>query len=89
VSHAIPDKHCGCGAQGRVIFDHQLHASKGYRCNDCHTDYKGTGKHLFETRKRGLISLVDHETGVKCSACHNGKDEFDACARCHYKIGGF
>jgi c(7)-type cytochrome triheme protein len=79
------------GAQGRVIFDHQLHASKGDRCNDCHTDYKGTGKQLFETRKRGLISFADHSSATRCFACHNGKDakeSFDECSQCHRKATG-
>ena len=76
------------GAEGRVIFDHQLHASKGDRCNDCHTDYKGTGKQLFATRKRGLISFADHSTATKCFACHDGKnakESFDECSQCHRK----
>ena len=77
------------GGQGKVIFDHQLHASKGSRCNDCHTDFSGTGKQLFATRKQGLISQADHKSGAKCFACHDGKSAFDDCARCHYKIGGF
>jgi len=77
------------GGQGKVIFDHQLHASKGSRCNDCHTDFSGTRKQLFATRKQGLISQADHKSGAKCFACHDGKGAFDDCARCHYKIGGF
>ena len=77
------------GAQGPVIFDHQLHASKGFRCNDCHTDFAGTGKQLFTTRKRGLISLADHKTDTKCFACHNGKEAFDTCEQCHRKVAGF
>jgi len=35
------------GGQGKVVFDHQLHASKGRRCNDCHTVFSGTEKQLF------------------------------------------
>jgi c(7)-type cytochrome triheme protein len=88
------------GQQGRVVFDHQLHASEGFRCNDCHTNFAGTGKPLFTTRKQGLISFADHTTGAKCFACHNangvpderkgafydGKGASDDCGTCHRKI---
>jgi len=76
------------GAEGKVVFDHQLHASKGSRCNDCHTDYQGTGKPLFVTRKQGLITFADHSTAAKCFACHSGKNQkesFDECGQCHRK----
>ncbi len=79
------------GAQGRVIFDHQLHASKGARCADCHTDYQATGKQLFATRKQGRISFADHTAATKCFACHDGKDKtqrFDECSQCHRKATG-
>jgi c(7)-type cytochrome triheme protein len=59
------------GGNGKVIFDHQLHAANGFRCNDCHTDFAKTGKALFATRKQGLITFKDHTTGTKCFACHN------------------
>ena len=77
------------GGQGKVVFDHQLHASKGARCNDCHTDFSGTGKQLFATRRRVLITQADHKSNAACFACHHGKAAFADCARCHYKIGGF
>jgi hypothetical protein len=91
------------GGHGKVVFDHQLHASEGFRCNDCHTDFAGTGKQLFTTHKQGLIALADHTTGARCFACHNGervpgerqgasydgKGAFNDCDRCHRKIGGF
>jgi len=88
------------GQAGRVIFDHQVHASGGIRCYDCHTDYAGTRVQLFSTRKQGLITEEDHEAGVKCFVCHNGRtnegkgvdssflyrwDVFYECARCHYR----
>jgi thiosulfate reductase cytochrome b subunit len=80
------------GGQGKVVFDHQLHASKGCRCNDCHTDFSGTGKQLFATRKQALISFADHHTATRCFACHNGKKEapeaFDKCVQCHRKAPG-
>ena len=82
------------GGQGKVVFDHQLHASKGLSCNDCHTDFDGTGKQLFTTRKQGLITLADHTTAAKCFACHNGngarndgKAAFHHCGNCHRKTG--
>jgi len=80
----LPALSYGGGGQGKVMFNHQAHASKGLHCNDCHIDFSGTGKQLFTTRKQGLISLADHKNGAKCSACHNGKGAFDDCNRCHY-----
>jgi c(7)-type cytochrome triheme protein len=91
------------GGRGKVVFDHQLHASEGFRCNDCHTDFSGTEKQLFATRKQGLISLADHTTGARCFACHNGngvpadrkgafydgKGASDDCDLCHRRISGF
>ncbi|MGA2145130.1 MAG: cytochrome c3 family protein [Bryobacteraceae bacterium] len=88
---------------GKVVFDHQLHASEGFRCVDCHTDFAGTGKILFTTRKQGLITFADHTAGTKCFACHNGdgvpaerkgafyngKQSLDDCNHCHRKTGGF
>ena len=87
------------GGQGKVVFDHRVHAAQGLRCNDCHTDFAGTGKALFVTRKQGLIAFADHSAGVKCFACHNvsdaqdegktagadGKGAFYTCDRCHRK----
>lgn len=82
-------------AQGRVVFDHQTHASKGLRCNDCHTDFDHTGRALFFTRKQGLITFEDHHTATKCFACHNGegaavknapydgRGAFNDCQGCH------
>jgi thiosulfate reductase cytochrome b subunit len=77
------------GGRGKVVFDHQLHASKGFRCNDCHTDFAGTGKQLFATRKQGLITFADHRAATKCFACHKGGGVPDDCDHCHRKIGGF
>ena len=91
------------GGRGKVVFDHQLHASEGFGCQDCHTDFSGTGKQLFTTRKQALITLADHTAGAKCFACHdgggvsadrkgafhNGPGAFNTCDHCHRKIGGF
>jgi len=90
------------GAEGPVVFNHQLHASKGFRCDDCHTSFARTGQQLFATRKQGLITFADHRTASKCFACHDGKGAteaakgplydgkgaFDDCERCHYKNAG-
>ncbi len=99
----IPTLRYRGGAAGPVVFDHQLHAAKGFRCNDCHTDFAHTGKPLFFTRKQGLITFADHRTAAKCFACHDGKGateeaknafdydgqgSFDECAQCHRKSGG-
>ena len=72
------------GEQGRVIFDGQIHASKGFTCRDCHTDYAKTGIQLFETHKKGLISNIDLDTGTKCFTCHNGRTAFSTCKGCHH-----
>jgi c(7)-type cytochrome triheme protein len=71
------------GGQGPVTFDHQLHASRGLVCADCHTRLAATGEQLFQTRKEGLISAADHVGGAKCFACHNGTVAFSSCAQCH------
>ena len=90
------------GGQGKVVFDHQLHASQGFRCNDCHTNFAGSGKPLFFTRKQGLITFGDHTSGAKCFACHNaggaqlarqgaadhGQRAPGNCDSCHRKTGG-
>jgi c(7)-type cytochrome triheme protein len=71
------------GAQGTVIFDHQLHARRGWTCRDCHTVFKSTGRQLFQTRKQGRITWDDHEGPTRCFACHDGQAAFDACGQCH------
>jgi c(7)-type cytochrome triheme protein len=71
------------GGQGRVIFDHQLHAAKGYVCADCHTDYAGTGRQLFQTQKQGLIDRAVHDRDQSCFACHNGTTASKQCETCH------
>jgi len=71
------------GEQGRVIYDGQIHVSKGFICKDCHTNYAKTGVQLFGTYKKGLISITDHESGTKCFTCHNDKVAFSDCKGCH------
>jgi c(7)-type cytochrome triheme protein len=71
------------GGQGAVIFDHGLHAAKGYVCLDCHTDYAGTGKQLFQTSKQGLIDQAVHGRDASCFACHNGAVASNKCETCH------
>lgn len=71
------------GDQGKVIFDGRVHAGKGFSCKECHTDFAGKGIQLFETRRKGLISSVDHENGTRCFACHNGDAAFFDCEKCH------
>ena len=75
------------GPQGRVTFDHGMHASKGYVCLDCHTRLQSTGTQLFQTQKQGLISIADHTSDGdrKCFACHNGEIAFATCDECHRK----
>jgi thiosulfate reductase cytochrome b subunit len=75
----------GGGGQGTVIFDGRLHASKGFRCNDCHSE-------LFETRKVAHIKMADHFTDKACFKCHNNNNNTDKntasrdCATCHRKV---
>jgi len=69
----------GGGGQGRVTFDGQLHAAKGYVCNDCHLQ-------LFPTWKKGLITFADHKTPTLCFACHNGEVAFKSCSGCHRDV---
>ncbi len=79
----------GGGGQGTVMFDGRLHASKGFRCDDCHSK-------LFDTRKTAHITMADHFTDKACFKCHNNTDKSDAtgyppaasrdCATCHRKV---
>lgn len=71
------------GGQGPVIFDHHLHAAKGYVCLDCHTNYAGNGKQLFQTRKQGLIDRAVHDRDESCFACHNATVASNNCETCH------
>lgn len=69
----------GGAGQGRVIFDGRLHASKGFVCNDCHSK-------IFDTRKKALMTMDDHEKSVACFVCHNGSTAFNDCEMCHRKF---
>jgi c(7)-type cytochrome triheme protein len=71
------------GGQGSVIFDHGVHASQGYVCDDCHTKCASNGKQLFQTRRQGHIDAAVHNQGESCFACHNGSVAFYECASCH------
>jgi c(7)-type cytochrome triheme protein len=71
------------GGKGPVIFDHRQHAAKGYGCRDCHTDFAGTGKQLFPTRKQGLIDRAVHDRDEGCFACHNNTVASNDCETCH------
>ena len=75
----------GGGGQGTVMFDGRLHASKGFRCADCHTK-------LFDTKKVAHITMADHFTDKACFKCHNNNNKTDPltasrdCATCHRKV---
>jgi thiosulfate reductase cytochrome b subunit len=73
------------GGQGPVTFDHRMHASKGYSCQDCHMALPATGQQLFQTQKQGMITFDDHSGNAKCFACHNSKVAFSECGQCHRK----
>lgn len=76
------------GGEGKVVFDGQLHASRGYRCNDCHTEYKKVGA-LFTTHKTARIDMATHSSGTQCFACHDGATAPNQCDGCHRKVTGF
>ena len=84
---ALPSLDYRGGAQGRVAFDHGLHAARGFVCADCHTRWPATGTQLFQTHRLGLTSLADHNRPGQCFACHDGKLAFDDCAQCHRSPG--
>jgi len=69
----------GGGGQGSVIFDGRLHAGRGYRCVDCHSQ-------LFDTRKVAHIKMADHFTDKACFKCHNNETAPRDCANCHRKV---
>lgn len=69
----------GGAGQGKVIFDGRLHASKGLRCTDCHSELSGTWK-------KALITMDDHDKPVACFGCHDGKKQFNDCEGCHRKM---
>jgi c(7)-type cytochrome triheme protein len=68
----------GGAGQGKVIFDGRLHASKGLRCNDCHSA-------IFATSKKALITMDNHSESVACFVCHDGEKVFNECESCHRK----
>ena len=72
--------------KGKVVFDGKVHADKGLKCGECHTNPK-----LF-TMKKGAdkITMDDIKAGKFCGACHDGKKAFKAgdeanCGKCHKK----
>lgn len=74
------------GPLGKVIFDGKVHADKGLKCPECHTNPK-----LFAMKKdTDKMTMADLNAGKFCGTCHNGKKAFatkDAanCAKCHKK----
>lgn len=69
----------GGGGQGTVVFDGQLHASKGFVCRDCHDA-------VFTTAHKSRVSMADHFRGVACFTCHNQTVASRDCGFCHRKI---
>jgi c(7)-type cytochrome triheme protein len=71
------------GAQGKVVYSHQFHLSKGLKCTDCHTK-------IFKMAKPTAFKMADINNGQYCGACHNGTKAFSAkeatnCSKCHKK----
>lgn len=70
------------GAMGKVTFDGKIHADKGLKCNDCHTN-------IFQMKHgTAKIKIADHKAGKFCFSCHNGTKAFATdgnCAKCHKK----
>ena len=75
-------------AMGKVTFDAKVHADKGAKCADCHTNPK-----LFAMKKGAdKLTMKDMNEGKFCGACHDGKKAFSVkapadCVKCH-KAGG-
>lgn len=71
---------------GEVVFDGKIHADKGLKCADCHSNPK-----LFQMKKgANVLTMKDMEAGKNCGACHNGTKAFSVkdaanCAKCHKK----
>ena len=66
-----------------VTFQHELHASKGLNCTDCHTG-------VFPMQKGGTpkadITMAAMREGKACGICHNGDKAFTVagnCTKCH------
>jgi c(7)-type cytochrome triheme protein len=74
------------GDAGKVVMDGKVHADKGLKCPDCHTNPK-----LFAMKVGGdKITMADINAGKFCGACHDGSKAFKAgdkanCAKCHKK----
>ncbi len=74
------------GGAGKVVFDGKVHADKGAKCADCHTNPK-----LFAMKNGGdKITMADINAGKSCGTCHDGKKAFKAgdaanCGKCHKK----
>jgi c(7)-type cytochrome triheme protein len=66
-----------------VTFQHEVHASKGFKCADCHTEIFAMQKGA--TSKADLTMTAMRE-GKTCGTCHNGNKAFSVggnCTRCH------
>ena len=63
----------GGAVDGKVLFDGQIHLSKGYVCVDCHSD-------LFATKREALITMEMHQQDTSCFHCYNGQTAFNNCA---------
>lgn len=72
------------GAQGKVKFEGEEHAEKGYKCGACHPS-------LFQMKKGSAIITMDAlDKGQFCGHCHDGKTAFATdnprkCNECHKK----
>jgi len=72
------------GPMGKVTFDGKVHADKGLKCNDCHTN-------IFQMKKGAAkITMAAINKGEYCGTCHNGTKAFKAgdaknCTTCHKK----
>src|SRR6185369_6955833 len=74
--------------RGKVTFAGKVHADKGLKCADCHTNPK-----LFEMKKGGAkMTMAAMNEGKFCGTCHNGTKAFsvkapDTCVKCHQTSG--
>ena len=73
---------------GKVTFDGKVHADKGLKCANCHTQPKLFGKKIGSDK----ITMAAMNEGKFCGSCHDGKAAFSVktpsdCMKCHKTDG--
>lgn len=75
-------------SMGKVTFDGEVHADKGLKCANCHTEPKLFAKKIGSDK----ITMAAMNEGKFCGSCHDGKTAFsvksqDDCMKCHKTDG--